>query len=70
MEFCATLKSTANLPRESEFFGGRIRGSLNNNVLVSQSRKSLKLEGKKKKIKAGVAFSVLTTENGRETLVS
>lgn len=68
MDFCATLKSTAHLPKETEFFGGRIRGSLNSNVLVNQSRKSVKLEGKKRKINAGAAFSVLTRENGRETL--
>ncbi|CAH9057478.1 unnamed protein product [Cuscuta europaea] len=69
MAICATLKSTAHFPRESEFWGERIRGSLKNHSFAGQFRKSLRLEGKKKqKVKAGVAFSVLTAENGRETV--
>lgn len=73
------LKSTAHLGRvskggfengEKEFLGEQIRGSLNNNNLrVNNLSKSLKLEKKESKIKPGVAFSVITTENGKETLV-
>ncbi|XP_009621409.1 glucose-1-phosphate adenylyltransferase large subunit 1 [Nicotiana tomentosiformis] len=75
---CVALKSTAHLGRvskggfengEKEFLGEQIRGSLNNNNLrVNNLSKSLKLEKKESKIKPGVAFSVITTENGKETL--
>lgn len=77
----ATLKSTAHLATvtkgggltngEDGIFGERIRGSLNGNVWVNQLAKSLKLDEKRKhKFKPGVASSVITTENGKETLVS
>lgn len=80
MDTCfVALKSTAHLGRvskggfengEKEFLGEQIRGSLNNNNLrVNNLSKSLKLEKKESKIKPGVAFSVITTENGKETLV-
>lgn len=68
--YCASLKSTTRLPRENEFWGRKIRERLNSNVLVNQSAKSLKLERNGRKIKPGVAFSVLTRETGKETLVS
>nr|GMD05047.1 glucose-1-phosphate adenylyltransferase large subunit 1-like [Ipomoea batatas] len=63
--YCATLKSTTHLPRESELWGKRM---LKNSVLVKQFGKSLKLERNGRKIKPGVAFSVLTRETGKETL--
>ncbi|PHT59103.1 Glucose-1-phosphate adenylyltransferase large subunit, chloroplastic/amyloplastic [Capsicum baccatum] len=74
---CVAVKSTAHLGRvskggfnngEKEFFGEQIRGSLKNNLKFNQSSKSLKLEKKENKIKPGVAFSVITTENEQETL--
>lgn len=72
---CAAMKSTVHLGRvstggfnngEKEIFGEKIRGSLNNNLRINQLSKSLKLE---KKIKPGVAYSVITTENDTETVV-
>lgn len=72
------MKSTAHLGGvttggfnngEKEFFGEKIRGSLKNNFRINQLSKSLKLEKKENKIKPGVAYSVITTENDRETLV-
>ncbi|PHT92720.1 Glucose-1-phosphate adenylyltransferase large subunit, chloroplastic/amyloplastic [Capsicum annuum] len=76
---CVAVKSTAHLGRvskggfnngEKEFFGEQIRGSLKNNLKFNQSSKSLKLEKKENKIKPGVAFSVITTENEQETLTA
>lgn len=73
---CATLKSTAHLTTgrksgfgygETGFWGERIRGSLND---PNNLGKILNLEKKVKKIKSGVACSVLTRESGKETLVS
>ncbi|CAI9765505.1 unnamed protein product [Fraxinus pennsylvanica] len=74
---CATLKSTAHLTTgrktgsgygETGFWGDKIRGSLNNPSWVNNIGKILNLEKKVKKIKSGVAFSVLTRENDKETL--
>ncbi|KAI5660942.1 hypothetical protein M9H77_20265 [Catharanthus roseus] len=71
--FCSTLKS-ANFPGgfgngEEGFWGERIRGSLNNSIWVNQTAKCLRIGEKKvKKFKTGMAFSVLTTENGKETV--
>ncbi|PHU10628.1 Glucose-1-phosphate adenylyltransferase large subunit, chloroplastic/amyloplastic [Capsicum chinense] len=76
---CVAVKSTAHLGRvskggfnngEKEFFGEQIRGSLKNNLKFNQSSKSLKLEKKENKIKPGIAFSVITTENEQETLTA
>lgn len=66
----ATLKSTTHLPRESKFWGKRIGGSLNYDMLARPFAKSLRLERKEWKIKPGVAFSALTTEHGNDALVS
>ncbi|VFQ78344.1 unnamed protein product [Cuscuta campestris] len=69
MDICATLKPSTHFPRGSEFWGERTRGSLNSNGFVGQFAKSSSLEGKRKmKFKAGVTLSVLTAENGRETV--
>ncbi|KAK6805824.1 hypothetical protein RDI58_003609 [Solanum bulbocastanum] len=74
---CVAMNTTVHLGRVStgglntgdkEFFGEKIRGSLNNNLRINQLSKSLKLEKKENKIKPGVAYSVITTENDTETL--
>ena len=76
---CVAVKTKAPLAKASrgglsdgdnDFWGERIRGSLNNSGWVSQLAKGLKAEKRPRKIKAGVAFSVITTNNGTETLVS
>lgn len=76
---CATMKSTtylANVSRggfcngENGFWGEKIRGSLNNCALANQFGKSLSLEKRGRKIKPGIAYSVLIRENNKETLVS
>ncbi|GAA0145486.1 nucleotidyltransferase [Lithospermum erythrorhizon] len=72
-----SLNSTTYFPTVSRggdsggdnlFLGEKIRLGLNNCVWINQLNKSLKVEKKGKNIKSGVAFSVITTENGRETL--
>lgn len=74
--YCATLGAKPHLTRtgkrdgKSGFLGEKIKGSLNNNVLVNQLSKSLKIDQKPRKIELGVAFSVLTSNNVTETLVS
>lgn len=80
MDACsATLKSTSHLANVSKsafcsekngFWGERIRGSLNNCARAHQFGKRLSLEKRGRKIKPGVAYSVLTRENCNETLVS
>ncbi|KAG5624969.1 hypothetical protein H5410_010187 [Solanum commersonii] len=74
---CVPMKSTVHLGRvitggfnngEKEFFGEKIRGSLNSNLRINQLSKSLKLEKKENKIKPGVAYSVITTENDTQTV--
>lgn len=54
----------------NRFFGERIRGSLNRNDWSNGIEKSLKFEKRARKIKPGVSFSVLTSNNGIETMVS
>lgn len=81
LETCfGTLKSTTHMAiatrggftnGEDGILAERIRGILNGNVWVNQFAKSLKLDERKKhKFKPGVAFSVITTDNGKEALVS
>ncbi|KAL3515150.1 hypothetical protein ACH5RR_022052 [Cinchona calisaya] len=54
---------------EDGIFGERIRGSLKGNVWINQLSKSLKFDEKKKhKFKLGAVSSVITTENGKETV--
>ncbi|KAJ9704757.1 hypothetical protein PVL29_003011 [Vitis rotundifolia] len=74
---CVTLKTKAHLAKASrgglsngdnEFWGERMRGSLNNSGWVSQLAKGLKTEKRPRKIKPGVAFSVITSNNGKETV--
>lgn len=78
---CYTLKSTANLPAMSKgrfrngeegFWGERTRGSLNKFAWVNNHSAKCSRIGDKKmhKIKTGTAFSVLTTGNGTEIMVS
>ncbi|XP_059647660.1 glucose-1-phosphate adenylyltransferase large subunit 1-like isoform X2 [Cornus florida] len=75
--FCATLKSTTHLRKvpkgdlsngDSGFFGERITVSQKTSVGVNQFGKSLRTEKRVRKIKPGVAFSVLTTNTDKETL--
>jgi len=80
MDFCcATLKANTHVAKASkggfnngdkDFWGERIRGSFNNSVWVNQLAKSLKVDKSVNKFKPGVAFSILTSSNGRETVVS
>ena len=55
---------------ENVFWGDRIRGGFNNNFLVTQLPKNLKSSHGVRKIKPGAAYSVLTSKNAPETLVS
>lgn len=78
MDSCfVTLKPNTNLAKsrkvglingENRFGGERIRGSLKESVWINQLAKSLRTEKRVKKIKSGVAFSVLTSYNAKETL--
>lgn len=75
---CATFGANTHLGRagrsgfrdgESGFWGERnIRGGLNNNSLVTQLPKSFKIDHGTRKIKPGVAYSVLTSKNATETI--
>lgn len=53
---------------DNRFFGERIRGSLNRNNWSNCIEKSLKFGKRVRKIKPGVSFSVLTSNNGVETM--
>ena len=70
----AKRKTTAHLATvngENGVWGESVKGSLNGNFWVNQLAKSLKLDyEKKQKFKPGAAFSVITRETGKETLVS
>ncbi|KAG8368219.1 hypothetical protein BUALT_Bualt15G0022400 [Buddleja alternifolia] len=74
---CATLKSTSHLPNlsksvfsngENAFWGEKIRGGLNNCSWPNNLGKSLNFEKNGRKIKPGIAYSILTRENHNETL--
>lgn len=76
---CVTLKTSTSLANVSRgfvnngdngFWGERIRGSLNSNHWSNQLARSLKFEKTVRTIKPGAAFSVLTSDNGTDTLVS
>lgn len=69
---CMALKVNAHLAQASKgglknedqgFWGERLRGSLNNNVLVNQIPKRLSSGKNGRKVKPGVAFSVLTSND-------
>lgn len=74
--YCATLGGSTHLTRtgkrdgESGFWGERISGSLKSNVLVNKLSMSLKIDQRIRKIKPGVAFSVMTSNNATEIIVS
>lgn len=74
--YCATFGTSTHMSRnglqekESGFLGDRIRGGLKSNVLFNKLPKSLKNDQRCRKIKSGVAVSVLTSNNSTETLVS
>lgn len=55
---------------DNGFFGERIRGSFDRNEWSNCFEKSLKFGKRVRKIKPGVSFSVLTSSNGVETMVS
>lgn len=73
--YCATLRANTHVTRpgkrggESGFWGEKIRGNLNNNVLANHLPKSFNTDQRARKIKTGVAFSVLTSNNATETLI-
>ncbi|CAO2815033.1 unnamed protein product [Amaranthus hypochondriacus] len=73
--YCATFGTSTHMARngliekESGFLGDRIRGGLNRNVLFDKLPKSLKNDQRCRKIKSGVAVSVLTSNNSTETLI-
>lgn len=52
------------------FWGRRITGGVNNTDLSDLLSKRAKIGRRVGMIKPGAAFSVLTSENGKETLVS
>lgn len=55
---------------DERFWGKRIKGSVNNTDLNNVFAKRLKIARSARMIKPGTAFSVLTSENGKGTLVS
>ncbi|KAI3721262.1 hypothetical protein L2E82_32268 [Cichorium intybus] len=78
---CSTPKNSAQLPKlnggdgglrnwdEGFLRGEKIRGSLNGTVWVNHLRKKLSLQKRQSKItKPGVAYSVITSDNGKETM--
>ncbi|KAL0422778.1 UNVERIFIED_CONTAM: Glucose-1-phosphate adenylyltransferase large subunit [Sesamum latifolium] len=74
---CATLKPTAHLGNlskggfgngEKAIWGEKIRGSLSSCGWANQLGRSLSLENKGRKTKPGVAYSVITRENNKETV--
>ncbi|KMT00416.1 hypothetical protein BVRB_9g217200 [Beta vulgaris subsp. vulgaris] len=73
--YCATLGGSTHLTRtgkrdgESGFWGERISGSLKSNVLVNKLSMSLKIDQRIRKIKPGVAFSVMTSNNATEIII-
>ncbi|XP_057520361.1 glucose-1-phosphate adenylyltransferase large subunit 1-like [Amaranthus tricolor] len=73
--YCATFGTSTHMSRnglqekESGFLGDRIRGGLKSNVLFNKLPKSLKNDQRCRKIKSGVAVSVLTSNNSTETLI-
>ena len=77
--FCGTLRSASHLANptksvfcgeENGFWGEMITWSLSNRVGACKIGKKLNLEERGRKIKPGVAYSVLTRENSNQTLVS
>ncbi|GMH18178.1 hypothetical protein Nepgr_020019 [Nepenthes gracilis] len=75
---CATLKASNHLARARKngftdegkrFWGEKTRGSLNNNVWIDGLSRSLGTYQMIKKIKPGVAFSVMTSNNTTETVM-
>lgn len=79
---CSMIKNGTHLPKlnrgdvglrngdEGFLKGEKIRGSLNGTVWVNHVQKRLGFEKQIKKItKPGVAFSVITSDSGKETLV-
>lgn len=77
--YCATIKASTHMPQSSKgglsygdngFLGEKLKGSLTNNFGVNQLTKCLKTEKKVRRFKAGVAFSVITTKETKEALVS
>ena len=64
MNFCyMTLKANTHVEKAS-------KGGFNNNVWVNQLAKSFKIDKSFNRLKPAVAFSVLTSGNGKETVIS
>lgn len=55
---------------DNAFWGERIRGSLNNCGEFNRLAKGLKAKKRDKKVKPGVAFAVITSNNPKEVMVS
>lgn len=75
---CVALKANAHVAKTSkgdfmygdkEFWGERIRGSLNNSIWSNQMTRSLRAERNAIKVKPGVAHAVLTSNNPKESMV-
>ncbi|KAL7585901.1 hypothetical protein Lser_V15G45740 [Lactuca serriola] len=79
---CSTPKNSTHLPKLSGGDGGlrncddgflrgeKIRGNINDTVWANHLRKKLSFQKRNSKTKKpGVAFSVLTSDNGKETMV-
>lgn len=76
---CLTLKPNTYMAKaikgslshgNNGLLGERITGSLSNNVWANQMAKSLRNEKKVTKLKPGVAFAVITSNNAQEAVVS
>ncbi|KAF5745726.1 glucose-1-phosphate adenylyltransferase large subunit 1 [Tripterygium wilfordii] len=74
---CLGLKANTHLANpklgclknaDDGFFGERVVGSLNNGAWVNQLTNSLKAEKRVKKVKPGVAFAVITSNNAKEVV--
>ncbi|KAJ8767176.1 hypothetical protein K2173_013573 [Erythroxylum novogranatense] len=53
---------------DKEFWGEKIRGSLNNKTWINQLAKGLRAEKRVNSVKPGVAQAVLTSNNAKETM--
>ena len=63
MDFCyMTLKANTHVEKAS-------KSGFNNNVWVNQLAKSFKIDKSVNRLKLVVAFSVLTLDNGKETVI-
>lgn len=74
MDSCfVSLRATSHLclnRGENGFYGERVRGGLNDNVLVNRFAKSLKSEKKGLRLTPNVAYAVATPDIAKQPAVS